>query len=159
VVKDVFQKALLTAHAGEKYLVIRYNDVVATLAYLTPAGPISFDVDAGAELTFPFTASCAPNPPHSYFAVFADVSVFAEPQLVTKICDLKNGATVTLDGAKQAGYANAPGAGTSFLYEIFLNAFSAQCGGAENGHIRVRSINALGTAQTLVPFEVIAAEK
>jgi hypothetical protein len=132
---------------------------VATLAYLTPAGPISFDVAASAGPTFPFTSTCAPNPPSSYFAVFADVSVFAEAELVTKLCDLKAGTTVMHDNAKNAGYSlETSSAGTS-VYKVFLNAFSAQCGGADNGYIRVGAITALGSTRILVPFEVIAGAK
>jgi hypothetical protein len=158
-VKDVFQKPLFTAHTGEKYLVIDYDEVTARLAYLTPAGPISFDVPASAESTFPFTASCAPNPPHSYFAVFADVTVFAEPELVTKICDLKAGAAVMRDvGTGSGSGLQTPGDATS-VYEIFLNAFSAQCGGAENGYVQVHEITVFGSPRTFAPFAVIAAEK
>jgi len=157
-VTDAFQKPLFTALTGEKYLIERLNEVVATMAYLTPNGPISFDVSASAPLTLPFTSNCGPNPPNSYFAVFADVSIFAEPGLTTKLCDLKNGDKVLRDSAKNAGYALKTSGATSSVYQVFLNAFSAQCDNADNGYISVTTINVLGSRSILVPFAVIGAD-
>jgi hypothetical protein len=91
--------------------------------------------------------------------VFADVSVFAEPELTTKLCDLKNGDSVPRDTDKNAGYGLESVNDPTAVYEIFLNAFSTQCGGTDTGYIATHAITALGSKQILVPFEMVEAEK
>jgi len=160
-VTDDFQKPLFTARAGEQYLITSYTlDFAATLAYLTPSAPLTFGVRVGVDMKLPFTSNCAPLGSRPYFAVFADVSVFAEPQLTTKICDLAAGAAVPRDPAKNAGYeVEISGAGApSAVYKVFLNAFSSQCGGMDNGYVRVWPFTALGSRRLLAPFELIPAE-
>jgi hypothetical protein len=160
-VTDDFGTPLFTAKAGEEYLLLYYPEPYASAhaAYLTSGGPLEFGIKPNADHTaFPFTSNCPTDPPGSYFAAFADVSVYAEPELVTKICDLKAGDAVPRDIAANAGYAlETPGMGTS-IYEIFLNAFSAQCGGAASGYVSVSRIRLFGSDRALVPFKPILAD-
>jgi hypothetical protein len=160
-VTDDFGAPLFTARAAEEYLLIRYPGphASASLAYLTSTGPYEFDVAPNADNTaFPFTTDCPTDlEAASYFAVFADVSVYAEPELVTKICDLEAGEALPRDMTTGAGYGLENSGSDSSIYEVFLNAFSAQCGGAVNGYISVPRIHLFGTARVLVPFQVITA--
>jgi hypothetical protein len=160
-VTDVFGDPVFTAQTGEAYLLIDYPSpyTSASAAYLTSTGPLDFDIEPNADLTsFPFTSNCSPNPPLSYFAVFADVSVYAEPELVTDICALEAGAALPRDTGVSAGYALSSFVNGSAVYEIFLNAFSAQCGGAESGYVSVPTIHLFDSDRVLVPFDVIVAE-
>jgi len=160
-VLDPFGDPMFTAKAGEEYLLLDYPTPYrsATAAYLTSIGPIDFDIEPNTDNTsFPFTSNCAPDPPLTYFAVFADVTVFAEPELVTEICALQAGDAVLRDEMAASGYAVETIGDESAVYEIFLNAFSAQCGGAQNGYVSVPMIHALGSDRVLVPFASVPAE-
>jgi len=153
-VMDAFKKPLFTARAGEEYLILSFfAEFSASLAYLTPHGPIEFDVDADVGETLPFTSSCSPQFP-TYYAVFADVSVFAELGLENKLCDLASGTAAARE-PRLAGYSLEANSATEAIYEIHLNAFSARCGGVDNGYIRVPAITALGSARMIVPFGLI----
>jgi hypothetical protein len=159
-VTDAFKKPMFTAHVGEQYLVVRFFvEFSADLAYLTPRGPIEFDVDVNLGEALPFTSSCGPNSTATYFAVFADVSMFAESGLQNKLCDLAGGTTVARDLSKIVGYSLETQSDLGFIYEIELNAFSARCGGADKGYIRVPAITALGSAQVIVPFRLILGQQ
>jgi hypothetical protein len=160
-VTDAFMKPLFTALTGERYLITYYPEPFsrAKLAYLTSTGPYEFDVEPNSDHTaFPFTTDC-PNDldAEKYFAVFTDVSVFAEPELTTRLCDLSAGTALPHDDASSAGYALEGVGTTSSIYEIYLNAFSAECGGAESGYISVPAIQLFGSAYVVVPFRLIPA--
>jgi hypothetical protein len=95
--KDPFGAPLFTALKGEQYLVIYYPEppFSAKIAYLTSTGPYSVDVAPNAAQTgFPFTTQCPVDEgvSGSYFAVFADVSVYAEPALTNKRLEGRHGA-------------------------------------------------------------------
>jgi hypothetical protein len=158
--KNAFGAPLFTALVGEQYLLISYPQPFfhAQIAYLTSTGPYEVDVEANAAHTgFPFTTDCPMDlQASSYFGVFADVSVYAEPGLVTKLCDLKAGTALprVLD-AMGAGYVLESNSAGSAIYEIFLNAFGPQCGGASNGYVSVPVIQLFGTPHIVVPFQVI----
>ncbi len=161
MVTDAFGDPVFTVKAGEEYLILDYPSpyTSASLAYLTSSGPLEFDVEPNADNTaFPFTSNCAPEPAGSYFAVFADVSVYAEPELVTKLCDLEPGAAVPRDNTNAGYVLETPNAGDGSIYEIFLNAFSAQCGGAASGYINVPRTMLFGSNRVLVPFDLISGE-
>jgi hypothetical protein len=160
-VVDPFGASLFTARAGEEYLLISYPApyASATLAYLTSTGPYEFKVAPNADNTaYPFTTDCPTDlEAASYFAVFADVTVYAEAGLVTPICELAAGTALARDSASSAGFGlESFGDGVS-VYEIFLNAFSAQCGGAASGYISVPGIQLFGSGHVVVPFRVITA--
>jgi hypothetical protein len=140
-------------------LIAAYNANSASLAYLTSNGPVNFSVKPNPEATFPFTSNCAPEPPHSYVAVFANLRVFADAQLTQKLCDLEAGATVPYDESKIFGAALKTQGSTGYVYEIFLNAFGARCAGATEGYINVQPVSALGAQRILLPITIIEAEK
>jgi len=155
-VADAFKKPLFTAHAGEQYLVVRYfADFSATLGYLTPSGPLEFGVTTDVDVSLPFTSNCSPRSEANYVAVFADLSVFAEPGLTVKLCDLANGTTVARDLSKLVGFSLETNSGANAVYELDLNAFSARCGGADKGYIRVTALSLFGSGYSIVPFRLI----
>ena len=84
--------------------------------------------------------------------MFADVSVYAEAELVTKLCDLEAGTALPRDEGSSSGFALEAIEGGLSVYEIFLNAFSTQCGGAANGYVAVPSFELFGTNYTRVPL-------
>jgi hypothetical protein len=156
-VTDAFKKPLFTARAGEQYLIMSFfAEFSASLAYLTPHGPIEFDVGVDVDETLPFTSSCSPQL-STYYAVFADVSVFAELGLENKLCDLTSGTAAARE-PQIAGYSLEANSGTGAIYEIHLNAFSARCGGVDKGYIRVPAITALGSVRMIVPFQLILGQ-
>jgi hypothetical protein len=161
-VVDAFGDPLFEIQAGEEYLLLDYPEPYrsAEAAYLTSSGPVEFDIEPNADNTaFPFTSNCAYDPPVPYFAVFADVSVFAEPALTTKLCDLTEGTALPRDEGSSAGFAlESVNAGVS-VYEVFLNAFSAQCEGAATGYIGVPAFQLFGTNYVRVPFRSLSAEQ
>ena len=155
-VVDSFGDPLFTAHAGEQYLMTEYDTAGGRLglAYLTAAGPYTFDVDmSGAAL--PFTTNCASGNVKSYYAAFRDVTFYTTKDLSTKLCDLAAETALPRDTTTSAGYSTTT---LSFsgpvTYEVQLNAFSAQCGAA-SGFISVPATQVLGTTTWLVPVIVI----
>jgi len=160
-VKNAFMMPLFTARAGEEYLVTYYPEpfTSARLASLTSTGPYEFDVAPNSDHTaFPFTTDCPDDlAAEKYFAVFTDVSVYAEPELATKLCDLPAGTALPRDDATALGYGLEEAGATTSIYEIYLNAFSAQCGGAASGYISVPTIQLFGSAYVVVPFRLIPA--
>ncbi len=161
-VMDPFGDLLFTARAGEEYLVMEYPNPFsassnsASLAYLTPNGPMDFDVEGPASTPgTPFSTDCPANGAREYYAIFTDVSVYAEDTLTTKLCDLEAGTTVPLQGGIATGFGLASISSEGAVYEIFLNALSAQCGGAENGFVLVPQVRVLSTTTYLVPIRPI----
>jgi hypothetical protein len=160
-VTDDFGEPLFTVRTGEEYLLIAYPEPYsrAQAAYLTPTGHLEFDIEPSDDFTsFPFTSNCSVNPPLSYFAVFADVSVYAEPELTTKLCNLASGAALPRLSESSAGYALEALQDGGAVYEVFLNAFSSECGGAESGYVIVPSVHLFDSDRVLVPFDVIVAD-
>jgi hypothetical protein len=159
-VVDAFGDPVFTARTGSEYLIGSYEDFGGqprvTLLYLTGSGPYPVDIESTGG-AFPFTPSCDLAKATSYLGVFYDTSVFADEALTTKLCDLKAGTVLPRTSAI-SGYSIAGGLSFSgpATYELFLNAFSAQCGGAANGYVSVPDTEVLGTTTWLLPVESIA---
>jgi hypothetical protein len=151
---DPFDEPLFTARAGEQYLMTEYDDGFgrAEFAYLTGAGPDTFTIDQGADGSWPFTSNCTAGEGVPYYAVFANVSVFAEEALTTKICDLTAGTALPSAGGLR-GYSNAGAFSLSgpTTYELYLDPFTEQCGGNDTGYISVPSTRSFGSTTWLVP--------
>ena len=140
---DVFGDTVFTATAGQQYLMEDYGESFgessATLLYLTPMGPYDFKLVApDGTADFPFTSNCAFDGGRSYYAAFTDVAVFASEALSMKLCDIAAGTAlprtpgITGSIASDLSFSSGPS-----TYEIYLNAFSAGCGGAESGFVSV----------------------
>lgn len=155
-VRDVFDDPMFTARVGEEYVIASFDfDDGATLVYLAPAGPETFPV-AATDTGLPFVSNCQAGSTTDYYAVFSSVTIHAEEALSTPLCQLSAGVARPRDTTRQAGYS-----ATSFnfagptTYEIFLNVFSADCGGAERGYVSVPQTNLFGTTTWLAPIITI----
>ena len=150
-----FDETKFTARAGEEYLMTSFDDSFghrAELLYLTPTGPDSFDLEPGADSTWPFMSNCEPGKGVAYYAAFTDVSVFSDQALSSKICDLKAGAAHPA-GTSSRGFSLAgSAAGGASIYEVMLGPFGADCGGAASGYISVPQTRSLGVTTWLVPI-------
>lgn len=150
-----FDETKFTARAGDEYLMSEFDDTFgprAEFLYLTSAGPDSFEVKARDDATWPFTSNCMIGKGVPYYAVFNDVSVFAEKELTTKICDLSAG-TVLPAGTGSRGYSLAGSiAGATTIYQVFLGPFSDQCQGQSDGYVKVQQTRSLGSTTWLVPI-------
>jgi hypothetical protein len=151
-----FGDPVFTARAGDQYLLTSWDDDFgeeqALFAYMTESGPYELELGADAGSGLAFTSNCSINQGVSYYAVFEDVSVYAAADLAVKICDLRAG-TALPQTATLAGYStdefNLTGPTT---YEVYLNAFSASCGGAASGYISVPQVQVFRTHTWLVPI-------
>jgi hypothetical protein len=156
VVNDAFDEPQFTAHVGDEYLLSYYGEGIGddrgTLVYLSSAGPSEYDVSVPVGTPFPFTTQCALNNTVPYYGVFTDVSLFAAADLATKICDLSAGSVVPLDSTSSGFSSTTLDFSGPETYEIFLNAFSAQCGGAASGFVSVPQTQLFGTTTWLVPI-------
>lgn len=157
-----FGEPLLQARAGDAYLMSEYGDQFgdhAELLYLTSSGPYSFSIDVpSGSRDFPFTTNCTFGQTTSYYAVFTDVSVYDSAELKNKLCDLPANTVKLRNTGSMAGYASADDSFTltgNSTYEVYLNAFSDQCGGAAKGFVSVPMIEVLGTHTWLVPITSI----
>lgn len=151
---DGFDEVLFTARAGDEFLLSDFRDTFggrAELLYLTNAGPDSFEVEPSSEGAWPFTSNCAINQGVPYYAVFKNVSVFAEKELATKICDLSEGSVLPA-GTSGRGFAFSGSSGESAIYEVILGPFSAQCGDLGKGFVRVPHTTSFGSTTWLVPI-------
>jgi len=151
---DPFGEAMFTAHAGDEFLLSDFSDTFggrAELLYLTNSGPDSFEVKPSAEGSWPFTSNCTIGQGVPHYAVFKSVSVFAEKELKTKICDLSEGAVLP-SGATGGGYSFAGSLGESALYQVILGPFGEQCQGMTEGYISVPQTQSFGSTTWLVPI-------
>ena len=144
----------LRAKKGEEYLLSEFGDSFgpsAQLIYLWPGGPEEFTIEVNTTAEFPFTASCPLNTAQPYYAVFEDVTVYADEALSTKLCDLEAGTALPRTNAL-AGYSITT---LEFfgpnVYEVYLNAFSAQCG-ADTGYVNVQPVESFDSTTWLVPI-------
>ena len=150
-----FGDPLFTARAGEAYLMTSYQtfgELRATLAYLTPKGPFDFTLAVPAGMPAPFTSNCEVDKGKSYQAAFTDVSVYADEALTTKLCDLKAGTVVPSSGSISGHSTTNIAFGGPITYEVYLNGFSASCGGMEQGYVSVPETQLFGTTTWLVPI-------
>jgi hypothetical protein len=150
---DAFDEPAFTARAGDEYLLADFDDTFggrAEFLYLTGVGPDSFEVEPGADGSWPFTSNCAIGAGVPYYAVFENVSVFAEQELETKICDLSAGLVLPA-GSSGRGFAYAGSLGESAIYQLILGPFSAECDGQQSGYIRVPRTSSFGSTTWLVP--------
>lgn len=154
---DSFGDALFTARAGQEFLVKSYSETTrANLFYLTNSGPWDFEVmPAGVPPLYPFSSTCDLNNAVSHYGVFADVSVFADETLTTKLCDLTRGTTLPSAGMS-VGYSLAGEISFSgpATYQVELGPFAAQCGAA-SGYVSVPETQVFGTTTWLVPFDTL----
>jgi hypothetical protein len=151
---DSFDEPQFRAKKGEEYLLAEYGDTFgpsAQLVYLWPGGPEEFSIDVNTTAEFPFTTSCPLNTAQPYYAVFEDAAVYAEEALTTKLCDLEAGTALPRTSAL-AGYSITT---LEFfgpnVYEVYLNAFSAQCG-ADTGYVNVQPVESFDSTTWLVPI-------
>lgn len=158
-----FGDPLFQARVGDAYLMSAYgkelNQDHAELVYLISAGPYAFSIDAPVgSRDFPFTTNCAFDATTSYYAVFKDVSVYDSAELKNKICDLPANTVKVRNPSSTTGYQSVDNS-LSFsgptTYEVYLNAFSEQCGGAKTGFVSVPMTAVLGTQTWLVPIASI----
>ena len=157
LIVDALDEPTFTARAGDEFLLAGFSDGASggvELVYLTNVGPDSFEVQPKSDGTWPFTSNCTVGKGVPYYAVFTDVSVFAEKELTTKVCDLGKGAVLPA-GTGARGYSYSGPLGSSVIYEVFLGPFSAECGGLTNGYVSVPQTHSLGTITWLVPFASI----
>jgi hypothetical protein len=153
-ITDAFDEPAFTARAGDEFLLSSFDDSFggrAEFLYLTGAGPDSFDVEPTSDGAWPFMSSCAIGEGVPYYAVFMNVTVFAEQELTTKICDLTQGSVLPA-GSGGRGYAFTGSSGDAAIYEVILGPFSAECGGRDRGYIRAPRTSSLGSTTFLVPI-------
>jgi hypothetical protein len=154
---NAFDEPTFTARAGDEFLLADFRDSFggrAELVYLTNAGPDSFEVEPSASGSWPFTSNCTINQGVPYYAVFTNVSVFAEKELTTKVCDLSKGAVLPA-GTTGRGYSFSGSLGSSALYEVILGPFSTECGGLTKGYVSVPQTHSFGSTTWLVPIASI----
>jgi hypothetical protein len=152
-IADAFDEPAFTARAGDEFLLSDFSDSFggrAELMYLTNVGPDSFEVEPGADGSWPFTSNCTIGQGVPYYAVFTDVSVFAEKELATKVCDLSAGSVLPA-GSTGRGFSFAGAVGDSATYEIILGPFSAECDDLGKGYISVPHTRSFGSTTWLVP--------
>lgn len=153
-VVDPFGDTLFRARPGQEYLIADFDSARLELVYLTPQGPSTFEIEGGATAAhLPFTSNCTPGQTRSYYAAFTAVSVYDTKERSTKICDLAEGSVAPILPNVNAGYASVGDFELSgpTVYELELNAFSAQCGGASSGFISVPETEVFGATTWLVP--------
>lgn len=156
-IADAFDEPMFTARVGDEFLLSDFDDSFggrAELLFLTGAGPDSFDLEQSAGGTWPFTSNCTIGKGVPYYAVFADVSVFADKELTTKSCDLAAGTVLPAAGTSR-GYAFSGAVQGAAIYQLILGPFSAQCGGLSSGYIRVPQTQSFGSHTYLVPVSGI----
>ncbi len=153
-INDAFGDLVFTARAGAQFLLSDFDDSFggrAEFLYLSNVGPDSFEVEARTDGTWPFTSNCTIGQGVPYYAVFNDVSVFAEQELTTKICDLSAGSVLPA-GSSGRGYSFVGSKGESAIYNVILGPFGEQCGGHADGYISVPHTTSFGSTTWLVPI-------
>ena len=151
---DPFDEPMFTARVGEDYLMSEFDEGFgrAEFLYLTGSGPDSFTIEQSSAGSWPFSSNCTAGATVPYYAAFTNVTVFAEEALSTKVCDIAAGTVLPsaggLRGFSSVGSFSLSGPTT---YELYLDAFAAQCGGLDTGYISVPQTRSFGSSTWLVP--------
>lgn len=155
-VLSAFDKRIFTARVGEQYLITEFEEsdgqLSASLAFLTSDGLYSFEIETDdSNPTLPFSTACEPDNNSEYYGVFKDVTFYATESLEQELCTLSAGSVLPRDSTA-AGFSVTGGIslGGPQTYQVFLNAFSGQCG-ASSGFTKVPEVSVLGRQTNLVP--------
>lgn len=151
---DAFDEPAFTARSGDEFLLSAFDDTFgerAEFVFMAEDGPDTFEVEPSAEGEWPFTSNCTIGGGVPYYAVYNDVSVFADEELNTELCELSGGSVLPA-GSNGRGFAYAGTEGNSAIYEVILGPFSAECGGADRGYILVPQTTSFGSRTWLVPL-------
>lgn len=148
---DFFGDVAFTAVAGDEYVISRLAADEAELVFLATTGPETFTVEGSTE-TRPFTTPCEAGATSDHYAVFSDVTVFADEELTTPLCDLAAGAVHPREPTGSGYSITGSSVGSNLTYEVILNAFSTECGGADRGYVSVPETTVHGTNTWLVPI-------
>lgn len=144
-----------TAKAGDEYLVASLGSDAARLIHIAATGPYEFDVEAADHELLPLTSTCQAGSTTNHLAVFSDIIVFADRERTTPICTLAAGTTRPYDATSTFGYILNSTNGQAY-FEIWLNAFSADCEGAESGYVEVPSTWLFEATTWLSPIHTIS---
>ncbi|MEE2758256.1 MAG: hypothetical protein VYA30_16475 [Myxococcota bacterium] len=154
---DTFDDPLFTARAGETYLVNDFRrfglEYRASLLYLTQSSPITFDVTASDETSFPFETNCASDSVSSLLGVFTDSIFYRDEALTDPICELSEGSIAEglLNIRLVSGFGFGAGSAPA-VYKVTLGEFSNDCDGAEDGYVQVRAVNRFGASYFEAPI-------
>jgi len=142
----------IEVRAGSQFLVADYEDgfgdVRVDLLYLTPGGPYDLELRVPTAGDLPITSNCDLPNAAPYYAVFQDLAVYAEAELVNELCALSAGRVLPRDNTaifQGSADFSIDLSGKPQTYEVSLNAFSPECGGGQSGFISVPSTRVLGT--------------
>lgn len=149
-----------TAKAGEEYVIASFHSYdgnsTTSLLYLTPAGFLEYSLRLTDGAALPYTTACDLDNTTTHYAVLESTTVFKEVELKTALCELPAGTVRPVDPDTSWGSSMADfDAAGDTIYEITLNAYSATCGGAENGFVRASSTRIRNTTSTKAPFTTI----
>lgn len=156
VLQDFFGDEVLTAAVDDQFVIASLGADETTLIYIANTGPEELTVlgDGG---SMPFTTSCTVGNTVDYLAVFSTVTVYAEEELSTPLCELTAGTAELRDTMAGSGYSTTgSGVNGGITYEVILNAFSDDCGDADRGYISVPQTQLWGSTTWLVPIANIA---
>ncbi len=158
-VTSVFDEELFTAKSGDAFLMASWEefagDAEAELIVFTPKGPEKFTISAPADApVFPFTSNCEYENTTPYYATFTDVIFYATEDLNDIICEIPAETILPLEpgGVGFSFAGDDPFQDGPATYMVQLNAFRAQCGGAENGYVSVPQTEVFGVTTNLVPL-------
>jgi hypothetical protein len=155
VVLDHLGEVDFAAKAGDEYLVQYLDNEETSLVHIGATGPYLFDVVAEPQEWVPLTSTCQAGSTTRHVAVFSDITVFADRERTTPICSLAAGTTRPYDTSATAGYVLNSTNGQAF-FEIWLNAFSEDCDGAESGYVEVSSTWIFEATSWLSPIITIS---
>lgn len=137
---DVFDEPDLTVSAGEQYLLSAYGDggfgSRVEIAYLTPKGPVDFEIEVAEGEALPFTSNCEPGATELMYGVFADTVLYEDEALTVEACTLTAGTAVPTSGAGSRLVSDLDFFGdTPQIYELTLVGLSELCGDREKAFV------------------------
>ncbi len=149
---DVFDDTLFTIKSGERYL-MKLDSFGVELLFLSSGGPIDFlvDAEAGAE---PYTTNCQEDAVESIVGVFSDVTVYADLEGTSELCQLSAGTMWPSAGGGfnlESDLFDDPA-----IYSVSYEGLAEQCGGADTGYIQAEQIFALGSLRTPSPIALVS---
>lgn len=142
-----------TAKSGDRYLISTFfgiNDEIEML-YLTEDGAKEFTVPG----TGIFASNCRPETAIEVYGVFSDVTVFANDNLTSPVCELSNGEVSSTGSGVGVSTIDINVNGPT-TYEVYLGGFSTKCGTGV-GYVSVPETTVWGTSAWMVPFQTVAA--
>lgn len=148
-VVDPFGDPAFTIKAGEVYLLGRHDSLGTSILYLTPAGPIDYDIEYEGDA--PFESNCAAGEGERRLGVFAETVLYRDEGLRDEICRVAPNQVLPVgdrSASLTSGLFDDPA-----IYRVMESSLADLCGGETEGYLKAPFVLHGGTHHAVEPMD------